>query len=113
MLLNYFVVEYIKGRINFIGEISIVEKVDNSFPKLVFVIRKKIDRKYRNIAFECFGKLAEKIKREYRIDDKIEVEYIIQSNSSKNGTWFTNLLAKDVNRAIVNNKKNMNQDKLL
>lgn len=105
--------EYIKGRINFIGEISIIEKGGDSFPKLVFVIRKKIDKKDRNIAFECFGKLAERIRKEYRIDDKIEIEFIIQSNVSKNGTWFTNLIAKEVNRAIVNNKTNVDQDKLL
>jgi hypothetical protein len=105
--------EYIKGRISFIGDLTLIEKNGDSFGKLIFVIRKKIDKKPRDIAFECYGKLAEKISKEYRLNDKVEVEYIIQSNVSKSGIWFTNLIAKFVDKVIIDRKVDINQGELL
>ncbi len=105
--------EYITGRISFIGEINVVYKNNDSFSKLVLVIRKKVDKKNRNIAFECYGRLADKIAKESRINDKVEVDYIIQSNMGKNNVWYTNLIAKSVEKLFVKKKQDINQTELL
>ena len=48
-----------------------------------------------------------------RIEDKIEVEYLIQSNIAKSsGKWYTTLHAKSVEKIVVN-KEIENQQKLM
>jgi len=94
--------QFISGRISFIGEKNVVSKGDYSFFTLVFAIKKRMDDKKRHICFECAGKVAEKISK-LNLDEKIEVKYLIDS-TFKNGRWFTALKAKDVE--VLNQNEN-------
>lgn len=65
-----------------------------------------MNKKPRNIAFKCYGKLAEKVL-EFRLDDKVEVEYFIDSRKSdSDDRWWTNLQARGVERMITEKKDN-------
>ena len=86
--------QFVSGRIVFVGNNQVILKQDYSFSSVIFVIKKKMDGKIRNICFECIGKLADEVLK-LRIDDKIEVKYLITS-SLRNGNWYTNLKAKEV-----------------
>lgn len=104
--------QYITGRIGYIGEKEIINKDNNQFSTIIFAIKKKMNKKIRSIAFECYGKLADEIER-FRLDDKIEVEYLIHSNKSKSGRWYTTLHAKSIEKVIAIKKENINQQKLI
>ena len=72
---------------------------------------KKMNKKMRNISFKCYGKLADEINM-LRINDKVNIEYLIISNKSNTGTWYTTLQAKSIEKiAITNNIEN--QKKLI
>lgn len=104
--------QYITGRIIYIGEKEVINKNNNQFSTIIFSIKKKMNKKMRTIAFECYGKLADEIER-FRIDEKIEVEYLIHSNKSKIGRWYTTLHAKSVEKVVSVKKENINQQKLM
>jgi|688.fasta_scaffold00340_13 hypothetical protein len=86
--------QYITGRIVYIGKPEIISKNGYSFPVIVFAIKKRMDGAKRYISFECVGKLAEKISKLQK-DEKIEVKYLINS-SLRNEKWYTTLNAKEV-----------------
>lgn len=104
--------QFITGRIGYIGEKEIINKDNDQFSKIIFAIKKKMNKKIRIIAFECYGKLVDEIQR-FRLDDKIEVEYLIQSNKSKTGRWYTTLHAKSVEKMTLIKNENINQQKLM
>lgn len=104
--------QFITGRIGYIGEKEIIIKNNDQFSKIIFAIKKKMNKKIRSIAFECYGKLADEIQR-FRLDDKIEVEYLIHSNKAKTGRWYTTLHAKSVEKVIPIKNENINQQKLI
>jgi hypothetical protein len=107
--------EFITGRIVIVGDNRIITKKDGSFSSVIFVIKKKMNKKLRNIAFKCYGKVADKILG-FRINDKIEVEYLISSTQSTNpkysGDWYTNLQAMSVERVVVEKTINESQIKI-
>ena len=86
--------EFITGRLVFVGNNQVVLKEDYSFSSVIFAIKKRMDGKIRNISFECIGKVADEVLK-LRIDDKIEVKFFIAS-FLKNGKWYTNLRAKEI-----------------
>lgn len=104
--------QFITGRINYIGQKEVINKNNSQFTILIFAINKKMNKKVRNIAFECYGKVADEIER-LRLNDKIEVEYLIQSNKSKTGKWYTTLHAKSIDRVIAIKNEIANQQKLI
>jgi hypothetical protein len=63
---------------------------------VILVIKKKMNGKMRNIAFECVGKLAEEVSK-LNSNEKIEVKYLITS-AFRNQKWYTNLQAKEIFR---------------
>lgn len=103
--------EFITGRIVIIGNNEVINKPDGSFSSLFLVIKKKMNKKVRNIAFKCYGKVADKVLK-MRIDDKVEIKYFVYSNP-RSGThghkasdkWFTTLQAKDVEIVPTNSSK--------
>lgn len=103
--------QFITGRIVTIENKGYITTVNGDFLSLFFVITKRMDKKKRNIGFNCYGKLAEKVST-YNLKDKVEVQYIIDTNKY-NDKWFTNLKAKTVDRVIDKPKKNYNQIKLI
>jgi len=104
--------QFITGRITFIGDKEVINKDNNQFSTIIFAIKKKMNKKIRNIAFECYGKLADEIEH-FRLDEKIEVEYLIHSNNSKSGRWYTTLHAKSIEKVLAIKKENINQQKLM
>jgi hypothetical protein len=98
-------VQFITGRIVFIGNNQVIKKPDGNFSSVIFAIKKRMNKKPRNIAFKCYGKLAEKLL-DLRIDDKVEVEYLIDSKKSNTDSWWTNLQARGVERIITEKKDN-------
>lgn len=107
--------QYITGRIVIVGEEKIIKKDNSSFSSVILLIKKKMNGKMRNIAFECFGKIAKKVLQ-MRIDDKVEVKYFIHSHQPKNTSlesmknyWFTILQAKDVEKVVVEKSSNNNE----
>lgn len=103
--------QFITGRIGYIGKKEVIIKDNGEFFTIIFAIKKKMNKKLRNIVFECYGKLAEQIEK-MRIEDKVEVKYLIHSNLSKSGKWYTTLHAKSVEKVSTQNK-NINQPKLM
>jgi len=99
--------QFITGRIVFIGNNQVIEKPDGSFSSVIFAIKKRMNKKPRNIAFKCYGKLADKVIV-LRLDDKVEVEYLIDSKKSDSERWWTNLQARGVERLITEKKDNNN-----
>lgn len=97
----------IVGRVVFIGNNNIVEKKDYSFSTVIFVIKKKMNGKIRNISFSCIGKIADEVLK-YKKDDKVEVEFYIDSRMSKN-RWFTDLKATSVFKIEKITKSNESQ----
>ena len=89
--------QFISGRIVLVEEIEIINKDNNQFSSLTFVIKKKMNKKMRNISFKCYGKLADEINM-LRINDKVNIEYLIISNKSNTGTWY------NPNYAYINNQ---------
>jgi excinuclease UvrABC helicase subunit UvrB len=104
--------QFITGRITYIGKKEVINKDNNQFSTIIFAIKKKMNKKIRNIAFECYGKLADEIEH-FRLDEKIEVEYLIHSNKSKLGRWYTTLHAKSIEKVLAIKKENINQQKLI
>lgn len=103
--------QFITGRIGFIGQKGVIKKDNLDFSYLDFVIKKRMNKKPRNIAFRCYGRMVNEILA-LRLDDKIEVEYFIDSNQSKNNKWYTNLHAKRFEKIIKLKKENNNQLKI-
>lgn len=109
--------QYITGRIVILENKKEINKPDGSFLSLILVIKKKMNGKLRNIAFKCYGRVAEKVCK-LRMNDKVEIEYFIYSkpteaNIERGGdkVWFTNLQAKNVDR-VESTTKNDNNAKL-
>ena len=98
--------QFITGRIVFIGNNQIINKSDGNFSSVIFAIKKRMNKKPRNIAFKCYGKLADMVLK-MRIDDKVEVEYLIDSRKSDTEKWWTNLQARGVERIITEKKDNI------
>lgn len=103
--------EFITGRIVIVGNKEVINTENGSFLSVILVIKKRMNKKLRNIAFKCYGKLAEKVD-EFRVNDKVEVEYFIQSNQNKKtGRWHTDLQAKSVEKIVIQ-KENESQLKI-
>ena len=104
--------EYITGRVAFIGDKTVISKDNATFSKIILVIKKKQNNKLRNIAFECYGRIADYVSK-LMLNDKVEIDYYINSNKSKNGSWYTSLHAKGVEKMISRKKEDFNQQKLM
>lgn len=99
--------QYITGRVVVVEDKKTIINTNDRFSMVIFVIKKRMKKKVRNIAFKTYGNLAEKILS-LRINDKIEVEYLIDCQQSSNpnykGDWFTTLQAISVERAGTRKK---------
>ena len=104
--------QFIIGRVVIVENNQIIRKDNYEFSSVIFVIKKRMNGKIRNIAFECIGKLADQVLK-LRRDDKVEVKYLI-SSSYRKGRWFTNLHAKEIFKFEEKTKeaKNNNQFQL-
>jgi hypothetical protein len=94
--------QFIVGRVVIVGNKRQIVKGNESFSAINLVIKKKMNGKVRNIAFKCYGRVADKVAN-FRINDKVEVEYFIYSNQIKSGqnnsiseNWISTLQAKEV-----------------
>lgn len=86
--------EYIVGRVVFIGNNEIISKENYHFSSVIFAIKKRMNGKIRNISFECVGKVADEVLKLSK-DDKVEVTYLIESKM-RGSKWYTTLRAKEV-----------------
>ena len=102
--------QFITGRIILIGELVVINKDNNQFSSITFVIKKKMNKKMRNISFKCYGKLADEINA-LRINDKLKVEYLIISNKATTEKWYTTLQAKSIEQ--IGNVNNIEKQKKL
>jgi hypothetical protein len=95
--------EFITGRVVIIGNKALIKTADSEFSCVVLVIKKRMRKKLRNIAFRCYGRLADRVTN-LRVNDKIEVEFFISSNQSKNPSisdkWYTELHAVNVDKVL-------------
>jgi len=101
--------QFITGRVVFIGNNRIIQKENYHFSSVIFVIKKKMSGKIRNICFECVGKVADFVLSLQK-DDKVEIKYFIKS-ALRNDKWLTNLQAKEVFK-IEQVKKNEEDSQL-
>jgi len=101
-------VQFITGRIVIVGNNQEIKTENGSFSSVILVIKKRMNKKVRNIAFKCYGKIAEQVLN-YRMNDKIEIEYFLYSNQTINlstgDSWFTTLQVKSVERIPNKTKK--------
>jgi len=110
--------QFIVGRIVIVGNNHVIKTDKGSFSSVILVIKKRMNGKFRNIAFKCYGKVADKV-RSFRINDKLEIEFFIYSQSFKKNegsgeyeNWNTTLQAKAVDLYIGNKKWNEKQIKI-
>lgn len=105
--------QFITGRIVIIGDKKVISKDDGSFSSVVLIIKKKMKKKLRNIAFKCYGRLADEVVK-LRINDRVEIEFLLDSKQSKNPQyadyWNTDLQAVSVDR--VEKLKNENNTQI-
>jgi hypothetical protein len=99
--------QFISGRVLIVGNNEVIHKDNYHFSTVILIIKKKMNGKMRNIAFECIGKLADEVLKLNK-GEKIEVKYLITS-TFRNNKWFTNLHAKDIFK-IEDKPKNKNEN---
>lgn len=104
--------QYITGRIVIVGDNEVVTKKGKSFSSVFLVIKKRTRNKVRNMAYKCYGRLAEKAKT-FNINDKVEIEYFSESIKSKNprfiNEWFTKNNVVGLEKIVVGQKTNRQQ----
>ena len=86
--------QFIVGKVVIVGKNEVVHKENYQFSSVILVIKKRMDGKVRNIAFDCFGKVADEVLK-FKKDDKVAITYYITSNC-KNEKWYVNLKEKEV-----------------
>lgn len=108
--------EFITGRVVIVGNNKNVTVKDRAFTSRVLVITKRMNKKKRNIAFMCYGKVSELVAT-LRKDDKVEITYFLSSNPAspselEETKWYTTLIAKSVEKVVVEKKVNELQMKI-
>jgi hypothetical protein len=103
--------QFITGRVVIVGNKYEINKPDGSFSAIILVIKKRMNKKARNIAVKCYGKVADFVST-LNINDKVEIEYFIYSNKKTgvDDVWMTTLQAKSVIKIPTGKKNNSDSE---
>ena len=104
--------QHITGRISVVEAMRTIQKSEGSFSATVIVLKKKMRKKFRNIAFNCYGRVADEAVK-FMQNDKVSIEFLIDSkhySHAKGSGWNTNLQATEIERFVPKPKFDVAQE---